>query len=75
MSDAREVALRADEAMELAELLEFIDDWLAGAPAPVAESLCRFGSHAYGVADLRADLASFAFLVGGSPERFFEGRP
>jgi hypothetical protein len=65
------VTLDAIDAVELAELLEFVHDWLADAPARVAASLRRHGGPGYGIDDLRADLARFAFLLGGDGERLF----
>lgn len=59
--------IAADDALELGQLLQFLDDWLAGAPVSVGESLVRFvGCDAYGVESLRDDLARFVFLLGGS---------
>jgi hypothetical protein len=65
--------LRGEDAWELAEMLEFIDTWLAGHPTgAVAESLDRH-SPGYGIADLRADLARFMFLLGGPGDRLVYG--
>ena len=62
-----------DDAVELAEMLEFIHDWTAHIPAIRSESLARFvGGDGYTLTDLRADLARFAFLLGGDGERLFE---
>lgn len=56
-----------DDAMELGQLLQFLDDWLATDRGPVDDSLTRFvGCDAYGVELLRHDLARFAFLLGES---------
>jgi hypothetical protein len=64
--------LSDDDAVELAELLEFIHDWTSYIPATLTESLARFvGGDGYSLADLRADLGRFAFLVGGDSERLF----
>jgi hypothetical protein len=61
------VNLSPDDAMELGQLLEFLDDWLATDHGPVNESLTRFvGCEAYGVQPLRHDLARFTFLLGES---------
>ena len=61
------LSLAADDAMELGQLLQFLDDWLAIAHGPVNESLTSFvGCDAYGVQSLRDDLARFSFLLGES---------
>ena len=57
--------LDVTDAVELAEMLRFVDDWLAKDTAPLAASLERFvRCRGYGVAELRADLARFVFLLG-----------
>jgi len=62
----RPVGLAAVEAVECAELLEFIEGWLAGDGDYLAWSLDRFvGVAGYGVDELRADVAWFAGLLGG----------
>jgi hypothetical protein len=61
------VNLSPDDAMELGQLLHFLDDWLATDHGPVNESLTRFvGCEAYGAGSLRDDLARFTFLLGES---------
>jgi hypothetical protein len=55
------------DAAELAELLQFIADWLASDPSSLAASLLAFVGHpAYDTAQLRQDLDRFAFLLGGN---------
>ncbi len=55
----------ASDTIELAELLEFIDDWLESDRDNLATSLARFvGSPAYGPDSLRHDCARFRFLLG-----------
>ena len=62
-----EVKLDAADAAELAEMLQFISQWLARDPGHLAASLARFAGHpAYGLPQLRQDLERFAFLLGGS---------
>ena len=62
-----EVKLDAVDAAELAEMLQFLSEWLARDPARLAVSLAEFVGHpAYGLAQLRGDLERFAFLLGGS---------
>lgn len=61
----RPVCLEPDDAVELGELLEFLDHWIAS-DASLAKALDRFVGGGYDAEELRADLARFAFLVGGS---------
>ena len=71
---ARPEYLRADEAAELGELLEFVERWLAGAPVAVASSFASFvAAPGYDLAGLRCDLRRFAFLLGA--ETFMEELP
>jgi hypothetical protein len=59
------IRLDASDSAELAELLLFVRDWLGHDPE-LADSLAAFvGNPHYPRADLRADLARFAFLLGG----------
>jgi len=59
--------LDAADAAELAEMLQFLSQWLARDPARPGASLAQFAGHpAYGLAQLRADLERFVFLPGGS---------
>ena len=61
-----ELRLDAVDAAELAELLQFISQWLARDPDQLGVSLEAFVGHpAYGTAQLRQDLGRFAFLLGG----------
>lgn len=55
------------DAMELAELLQFVGDWLESDRGSPAASLARFaGSPAYVPGDLREDFARFRFLLGAA---------
>lgn len=72
-SDVAPVCLRAEHALELGELLEFLGDWLDGAPDVLADASAGIGGAAYTVEDLRVDLARFAFLLGGDGGRFVFG--
>jgi hypothetical protein len=66
------VPLDAADAMELAQLLDLLRDWLASDPGRLGLSLERFiGSPAYGVEALRSDLANFVFLLGGNDGEHF----
>jgi len=60
-------SLATEDAMELGQLLRFLDDWLATDHGPLDESLTRFvRCGAYGAESLRDDLARFMFLLGES---------
>jgi hypothetical protein len=62
-----EMRLNATDAAELAEMLQFLSEWLARDPARLAASLADFvGNPAYGIGQLRDDLERFVFLLGGS---------
>ena len=55
------------DAAELAEMLQFLSDWLGRDRDHLDASLKGFaGSPAYGTPQLRDDLARFIFLLGGS---------
>jgi hypothetical protein len=61
------VTLAAAEAAELAEMLQFLSDWLASDPGRLSTSLEGFtGNPAYGTSQLRHDLNRFVFLLGSS---------
>lgn len=61
------VSLDTGDAAELAELLQFLHDWLAADGERLGESLGGFvGSRVYDVGQLRGDLNRFVFLLGGS---------
>jgi hypothetical protein len=62
-----EVKMNAADAAELAEMLQFLSQWLARDPGRLAASLEEFvGNPAYGLAQLRTDLERFVFLLDGS---------
>ena len=62
-----EVRLDVTDAAELAEMLQFLSQWLARDPARLAASLEEFVGHpAYGIEQLHGDLERFVFLLGGS---------
>ena len=53
------------DAVELAELLEFLSGWLKSDRAVLTASLARFvGVPDYGPDSLREDFARFRFLLG-----------
>jgi hypothetical protein len=59
--------LERGDAAELAEMLQFLSDWVAADHGRLAVSLRDFiGSPAYGLSELRGDLDKFVFLLGGS---------
>ena len=61
-----ELRLDVVDAAELAELLQFLGEWLARDPDRLGASLEAFVGHpAYGPAQLRQDLNRFTFLLGG----------
>jgi hypothetical protein len=70
---ATTVILDATDAAELGEMLEFVHDWVGSDRPGVEESLRRFTAGGYTLAELRADLARFAFLLGGDGDRFVDG--
>jgi hypothetical protein len=62
-----EVKLDATDAAELAEMLQFLSEWLARDPTRLGASLAAFVAHpAYGLSELRGDLERFVFLLDGS---------
>lgn len=67
------VSLDSGDAMELGQLLQFLDDWLSADRVRFSESLTRFvGCEAYDLESLRGDLARFMFLLGETDgEGFF----
>jgi len=68
-------SLNVTEAGELAGMLTFCRDWLAGPDQGLlAASLRRFvGTDGYELPALRDDLARFAFLLGGDGEQLLTG--
>jgi hypothetical protein len=58
-------SLDTADALELAEMLQFIIDWL-GSDRQLRPSLAGFVGHpAYGIDELQRDLRRFTFLLGG----------
>ena len=63
------LSLDVGDAAELAEMLQFLSQWLARDPGHLGPSLEEFVGHpAYGLAQLREDLERFTFLLGGSDD-------
>jgi hypothetical protein len=67
------VTLRADDAIELAEMLEFLIAWLDATDQRLDLELLRHTVGSYHRDELLADLARFAFLLGGAGDRFLDG--
>ena len=70
MSHDTSVTLDGADAVELAELLEFLNDWLHS--DDVATSYRRFTFGLLTVGELRADLGRFAFLLGGNSHHYLD---
>jgi hypothetical protein len=65
------------DAIELAEMLTFIADWLSGGQKPTLDhSLATFAGHtAYNTDQLRADLHRFVFLLDISAANSYSANP
>jgi len=62
-----EVRLDTTDAIELAEMLQFLSQWLTCDPAHLGASLEEFvGNPAYGIGRLRDDLERFVFLLAAA---------
>ena len=67
MNPVPDMRLDASDAAELAEMLQFLSQWLARDPDRLGASLQDFVGHpASGIRQLREDLERFVFLLGGS---------
>jgi hypothetical protein len=70
------IKLDVTDAAELAEMLQFLSQWLGRDPARLAASLEEFVGHpAYGTGQLRQDMERFVFLLGGSDGEPLFGLP
>ena len=68
--------LDSADAIELAELLQFLTSWLDSDPSRLAASLLAFTGHpAYGTRQLQNDLHRFTFLLGGNDGEPLFGPP
>lgn len=72
-ADTAPVTLRADDAIELAEMLEFLAAWLDNTDQRLDLELLRFTVGGYYLDDLLADLARFVVLLGGDGEHLVQG--
>lgn len=70
-------SLNAADTAELAELLQFLSDWLTRDHEHLETTLARFvGNHAYNTRHLRNDLNRFTFQLGGNDgEPLFQPGP
>lgn len=67
-----DVHLDASDAMELAEILLSVRDWITRDNPVLAPSFAEFvGVDGYALPDLREDLTRFAFLLGGDHDESF----
>jgi len=71
------ITLDLSDAAELAEMLAFLADWMAGSQQQTLDdSLAAFAGHpACNTDTLRADLHRFAFLLGVSDGEELFGQP
>ena len=69
-----QTTLDTGDAIELAELLQFLAGWLARNPGRLGASLADYVGHpAYGTTQLRQDPDRFTFLLGGDDGEFLFG--
>lgn len=68
MNETMNVTIDAADAVELAEICELLEGWLA-ADAAAAEGYDRHIGQPGQAAELRADLARLARVVAGEPTR------
>jgi hypothetical protein len=73
MSELAPVTLQPDDAVELAEMLEFLIAWLDATDQRLDLELLRHTVGGYHFDELLADLARFAFLLGGAGDRLLDG--
>ena len=63
------VNLAPDHAVELTELLEFLNAWLTSDPDHLNASLINYVGHpTYDINRLKTDLNRFVFLLGGDTD-------
>lgn len=73
MRNVPDARLHPSDAAELAELLQFLDDWLAADRDHLDASLARLvGNRGYDLSQLRTDIGRIVFLLGADDgERLF----
>lgn len=59
------IRLATEDAVELAELLQFIKDWITADDQAKASFAGFVGTSGYDAADLGSDIDRFTFLLGG----------
>lgn len=70
-----QIRLDIADAVELTELLQFVNDWLASDIERLDASLTHYVGHRACTADeLRADRNRFIFLLGGNDGEPLSGR-
>lgn len=67
------VKLHDLDVLEIAEMLEFIRDWIDYAFDDLDDHMYRFTAGGYTLTDLRSDLSRFAFLLGSDDHRYVGG--
>lgn len=60
------IRLATEDAVELAELLQFIKDWITTDDQTKASLAGFVGTAGYDAADLGTDIDRFVFLLGGN---------
>ena len=77
MTTMPDVNLELADAVELAELLTFLTDWLSGSQQqPLADSLAAYvGYDRYNIDERRNDLHRFVFLLGLNDGEQLFGEP
>ena len=61
--DVGPLYIQAEDAIELAELLAFLGDWLDHTPRALGDALLGFCGPGYALGELQTDLARFALLL------------
>ena len=68
-----DIQLNSADAAELAELLQFLQDWLVTNSTNLDASLTRFvGGPGYDLAELGGDIGRLAYLLAGDDGQTFE---
>jgi hypothetical protein len=76
MTTMPDVNLELSDAVELAELLTFLADWLSGSQQHTLADITTFVGHpGYPIDQLAADLHRFVFLLGLNDGHQLFGEP